>query len=252
MFLNSVFTMGRAPLISASLLFGTSFVATPHRQHFRLSRLQLWVGVAAALLIVLGGTVLVGQMRGLGLQFPGTSVTMEKIADYVPNAPSFYFYTTGPIAGFNEYLNHRDQEVGSFWGRYTFAPFYRVLSKLGLPTEVAQIGQFSEWYYVPEPINVTTYLKEVYSDFGGIGIAVFPLVLGAFLSSLHLTLENQWTMTKIVLLSHFHLVILWSFFYNIMLTGTWALSLLVSVVVAARSDYIQAQLRSRGRIAIDR
>jgi oligosaccharide repeat unit polymerase len=173
---------------------------------------------------------------------------MEKIADYVPSAPSLYFYVTGPIAGFNEYLRHRDQEVGSFWGRYTFAPIYRVLSKLGLPTAVPQIGQFSEWYYVPEPINVTTYLKEVYSDFGGLGIAAFPLLLGVFLSFLHLTLENQWTTTKIVLLSHFQVVILWSFFYNFMLTGTWLLSLVAAFVAAVRWDYLQADRTLRGRV----
>src|SRR5205823_28262 len=99
MFLNSVFSMGRAPLISAILLFCTSFFATPHRRHFQLSKLQLRVGLAVALLIAFGGVVLVGQMRGLGLEYSASSVTMDKIADYIPIAPSVYFYVTGPIAG---------------------------------------------------------------------------------------------------------------------------------------------------------
>ncbi len=247
--LNSVFSMGRLPLIESCLLFGTSFLGTPRTQHFRLSKLQLWIGLAVALVIVLGGIFLVGQMRGLGLQYSGTSVTMEKIADYVPSAPSLYFYTTAPIAGFNAYLSHRNQEVGSFWGRYTFAPFYRVLSRLGLSTEVPQV---EEPYYVPEPINVSTYLKNVYSDFGPVGIVTFPLVLAVFLSFLHLALENQRTTTKIVVLSHFQVVILFSVFYNLMLTGAWLLSLLVSVVAAARSDYIQAHQRSRCGVTVGR
>jgi oligosaccharide repeat unit polymerase len=238
--LNCVFSMERLPLIETGLLFGTSFLCTP--RHFRFSKLQLRVGVTVALVIVLGGVFLVGQIRGLGVQYPGTSATMDKLSDYVPTAPSLYFYTTAPIAGFNEYLTRRNQEVGRFWGRYTFAPFYRVLARLGLPTEVPQVEEF---YYVPEPININTYLKNVYSDFGPIGIIAFPLLLAVFLSFLHLTLENRWTTTKIVVLSHFQVVILFSIFYNLMLTGTWLLSLLVSVVVAARSDYVQADATSR-------
>ena len=111
----------------------------------------------------------------------------------------------------------------------TFAPFYRLLSKVGFPTAVSI---YEENYYTPVPMNTSTYLKDVDSDFGLSGIAVFPCLLGLITAYFGFRVAYNPRLLDIVLLSHFMLMITASFAINLMFVADWPISTLSGLFAA--------------------
>ena len=88
---------------------------------------------------------------------------------------SFYWYVAAPLAAFNEFLHNF--EGSHHYGQYLFWPFYKWLYRFELVPEPT-FSFYSEMTYLPFMANVYTYLRNVYEDFGMIGIAVVPYGLG--------------------------------------------------------------------------
>jgi oligosaccharide repeat unit polymerase len=86
-----------------------------------------------------------------------------------------YWYLASPLAAFNEFL-------ATFsgvheWGQNTFLPFYKWLCRFGLALQT-DISFYGEKVYLPYVANVYTYLRSFYADFGLLGVAIVPYVLG--------------------------------------------------------------------------
>jgi oligosaccharide repeat unit polymerase len=129
-----------------------------------------------------------------------------------------------PVA-FSMYLDTPEAEKRGMWGGYTFAPIYRLLSRLGFNTHVPA---YEENYYTPVPVNISTYLKNVYSDFGLAGVFIFPFLLAFCSTALML---RPGSLTTRLILAHLYAVIAFSVLFNIMLLGYWYLSLATSIVI---------------------
>jgi len=88
---------------------------------------------------------------------------------------SFYWYLASPLAAFNEY-------IANFEGHYRlgqnmFFPFYKWLCRFGLAPET-NLSVYGDMINIPYAANVYTYLRNIYDDFGVLGIAVAPYTLG--------------------------------------------------------------------------
>jgi len=96
---------------------------------------------------------------------------------------SFYWYLASPLAAFGEFLKAHSHD----WrlGQSLFFPFYKWLVRFHLlaPADTTSIVHM-EMIFVPYPANVYTYLRNIYEDFGFIGLAVVPYLLGALAASL--------------------------------------------------------------------
>ncbi|MBN1361927.1 MAG: oligosaccharide repeat unit polymerase [Sedimentisphaerales bacterium] len=88
---------------------------------------------------------------------------------------SFYWYIASPLAAFNEFLTGFDGPYQL--GQYMFYPFYKWLYRFGLVSEPT-FAFYGEMTFLPFMTNVYTYLRNVYEDFGMLGVAVVPYVLG--------------------------------------------------------------------------
>jgi len=88
---------------------------------------------------------------------------------------SFYWYVASPLAAFNEFL--LNFEGPHHYGQYLFFPFYKWLNRFALVPD-PEFSFYSEMTFLPFMTNVYTYLRNVYEDFGMIGIAVVPYGLG--------------------------------------------------------------------------
>ena len=223
--LAGIFAMGRAGMMFAAIWFAVAFLYTP-RSHFRLGRRQAIIASGVAVALVVGGITIISLTRGLEVEYSGLSPVMQQASDQIPILPSLIFDYSGPVVGFSDYLAHPDTNVGKFPGMYTFAPIFRFLSRLGLNTDVPP---WEESYYTPREINVMTYLKNVHSDFGAIGVLLFPYFLGAGLTWLKLSLEERFEPSRVVLLSQGYLIIMFSFAYNTMFLGVWYFSLILGL-----------------------
>jgi oligosaccharide repeat unit polymerase len=66
---------------------------------------------------------------------------------------------------------------GLLWGTRTFFPAARILYGAGVLRDRPENASL-EFYFVPVPSNVFTYLFSFYEDFGIMGVAFFPFLLG--------------------------------------------------------------------------
>lgn len=88
---------------------------------------------------------------------------------------SLYWYIASPLAAFNDFIS-------TFNGHYSlgqnmFFPFYKWLHRFALVPE-PQLILYGEKTFVPFMTNVYTYLRNVYEDFGALGVAIVPYLLG--------------------------------------------------------------------------
>jgi oligosaccharide repeat unit polymerase len=227
--LQLLFLMGRGALGLAAVLFLASALHTPRDRRANPPRWQRIVGVV--LVAILLGAVfgLVSSVRGLGVDYPGVTPALEEISDYVPVAPSIYSNFSGTPVAFSMYLYTPDESKHGFWGMYTFAPIFRLLSKFGMPTSVPS---YEEDYWTPFPMNGSTYLKNLHSDFGPLGIIVFPFLLGVITTFLTQRIRAGPRLLDIVVLTNIYVILVFSFGMNFMLSGDWYICMVVSVVTA--------------------
>lgn len=88
---------------------------------------------------------------------------------------SLYWYIASPLAAFAEFM--KDHNHIYLMGQSLFFPLYKWLCRLCFaPVGTAPISV--EMLRIPYPANVYSYLRNMYEDFGFIGVAVFPYLLG--------------------------------------------------------------------------
>ncbi len=232
--LQLVTVMGRGGLAIALTLFLVSYLHTPKAAQVRYRKGRI-IGIGLLVTLFAGVFVFVSSVRNLEVDFPGTTPAMEKISEYIPFFASVYSnFSTNPVA-FSQYLASSEDQKTGFWGMYTFAPVFRLLSKFGFMTAVPA---HEENYYTPVPVNTGTYLKNLHSDFGLSGIIFFPYLLGATTTLLVLRASEMPRLLEIVVLGNLYVLVLLSFVFDFMLLGDWYIStvggVLVSLAIEAR------------------
>jgi oligosaccharide repeat unit polymerase len=225
----NIFAMGRLGLAIAAVLFMSGYVHTPRQTRLKLASWQRIFALTLGGVILAGGYVLVSSTRGLGVDFPGKTSAMNRIEEYIPVFPSVYSSVSASPVAFSMYLASPEERKVESWGQYTFAPVLRLLSKLGFPTYVERL---EESYYTPVPSNICTYLKDVHSDFGLVGILFFPYFLGTTMTILTYRIERRPRLVDLALLSNLYVIVVFSFAFNLMFLGDWYISVAVSTVAA--------------------
>lgn len=126
---------------------------------------------------------LVVPVVALVLLFALVDVLLRKGAIYDPGRRlmgflvSIYWYLAAPLAAFGEFLKTHDHDW--YLGQSVFLPFYKWLARLHLvpPADAMSIIHM-EKLHIPYMVNVYTYLRNIYEDFGFFGLAVIPYLLG--------------------------------------------------------------------------
>lgn len=222
--LQHFFGMGRTGLGVVAILFLAGY--------FYSGRVPVALTRKKKIALLLGGCSLasgffvVSAVRGLQTDFVGTTPELEKISEYVPIFPSLYSNFSATPVAFSMYLDAPEGAKQGTFGEYTFAPALRLLASLGFPTSVAP---YEESYFTPVPVNTSTYLKNIHSDFGLPGIVLFPFSLGFAVIGLLRRAANP---TCLVILAHLCVIVIFSVFYNLMLLGDWYISLFACVIAS--------------------
>lgn len=227
--LQSITSAGRLIAMLGLAFFGAGFLATPSflRQRIRVSRTGLVIGLVVGVGLAGGSFALISATRGLQVDFPGTDPRMHALSRWVPVAPSLYANVATPPVAYSEFLKAGAPSQG--FAAYTFAPAWRLLRRFKIGGGVPAL---EENYYTPVPSNVATYLKNVQSDFGPAGVALFPFLLGALATALAVKVANTGRLSTTAIYAAILTVVVLSFNYNIMVAGDWALALAVSWLAA--------------------
>lgn len=88
---------------------------------------------------------------------------------------SLYWSIASPVAAFGEFVQNFNGDY--LLGESLFFPVHKWLHRFGLVSQ-SELRIFSEKVYIPYVANVYSYLRNIYEDFGMLGIAIVPYVLG--------------------------------------------------------------------------
>jgi oligosaccharide repeat unit polymerase len=226
MTIDGILSMQRGGILIAIVLFVAGMYITPAKKQLHLARWHM----VASLGILITGFFYVTMIRGIPADFENQGATLNRISDVVPSLPSLYMYVSAPPAGLSAYLMNSASDGSAFWGRYTFAPAFRLLARFGWDTYVPY---YTPFYSTPVPINTCTYLREIHSDFGNLGVFAVPFCLGALVTLLE---ARRSSVAVQMVLAHLYVVILFSFTLLIVITGYWYFSLLVSTIAGRLFD----------------
>ena len=149
-----------------------------------LVRLALVLGVVAFYFVAVGawyGKLVTSETSSYNLK--DFSVTSQVALEFVDP----YIYATAEAPTLQAAMP--DVHV-QLWGTRTFFPIARLLYAVGLLVERPENASL-QFYFVPIPSNVCTYLFSFYEDFGVAGMILCPFLLGLLETRLYLRMRNR-------------------------------------------------------------
>ncbi len=129
---------------------------------------------------------------------------------------SVYWYLASPLAAFGEFLRSFDHD----WrlGQSLFFPIYKRLVGFDLlpPSDTTAIV-YMEMIFIPYATNVYTYMRNIYEDFGFVGLAAFPYLVGALSASLRPRAERLFSYLNLYMIVL--VVIIFSFYDYLLISN---------------------------------
>ncbi|MCL4538408.1 MAG: oligosaccharide repeat unit polymerase [Bacteroidetes bacterium] len=233
---ESMAWMGRAKIIISGILIFSAFSFTTlsgtRAKYTKKGKWSIIISSVVVVLIVAIASEGILSMRKSTEKFYGASQTLNKLHGVPFLTPSIYVYLSGQVAVLDKFLQYEMDGTGEklVFGENTFAPVFRVVSKLLGGGDY--VSAYQRFYMVPVALNTGTYLRELYVDFGELGPLIFPYILGFVASLLYIEIKRRPKLWKIVLLAHIFVIIVFSFMMQAMRWGYWWDSVIISLVVA--------------------
>jgi oligosaccharide repeat unit polymerase len=151
---------------------------------------------------------------------------------------SFYWYLASPIAAFNDFL--ANFHGAHTLGERTLAPFFKWLHRFHLiaPHNFLISGEF---IFIPYPVNVYTYLRSFYEDFGLVGVAVVPYVYGWLMAAVREPAKRRFPYLNLYVL--LLVPLMFSFFHYWLLSSQFYLQILFGFILFRYElpDFSQAE-----------
>lgn len=227
--------MGRAKILIAGVLIFSAYSFAPGgRPREKRSRKGRWVlvaSIAVVLAMLIGATEGIRALRNNNEGFYYASPTLRQFKKVPFLAPSIYVYTSGTVAVLNKFLQYEAVGKGEkmYFGANTFAPIYRVVSKIFGGGDY--VSTYQTFYTVPIDLNTGTYLRELYSDFGEVGALIVPYFLAFLVTVLWVDNRRKPRLWKVVVLAHLFVYIVFSFDMEASRWGYWWDSFIFTLLV---------------------
>jgi oligosaccharide repeat unit polymerase len=148
------------------------------KKSFSASRVKMILVMIVALILIVVSASIVRLFRGSYETYKGSKTELSEFKGNLIISPSVYLYLSAHIGVFSKYLDLESEQTR--FGENTLQPAYNLLAKFHLTEKVSF---FQKGYYIPMWTNSSTYLRELHSDFGYLGLFIGPYVL-SFLTSL--------------------------------------------------------------------
>ena len=235
--------MGRGKMIIGGVLFLSGYMLNRYRRNpdkttVSKSVFRKYVSIAFILILLIAGVEIVRSNRGMIEQYKGSSQTLKKLQNSNVITPSIYVYFTVHYGVFNQYLKE-DTERG-IWGRYSFAPILRLLSRFGFDTSV---DYYQPFYNTPTSGNTGTYLRELHVDYGALGPIIVPYLLGIISSIFWFRVKQNKRIIDIMIMGHILVIIFLSFVLMATQFGYLLISLFCGLII---SYFVDRQVNKVG------
>lgn len=230
--LGALASMGRMTILMAILLYINPYIINyslkiKNSSIFK-SRLKILILLITIIALVLG-TSRIRAVRGGNIETLNQMPNVLKSIGLAENRAFASVYTniSGPIASFSWSLNRdrKDLGQGPIPGMQTISPIFRLIGKTGILPPVS--------YYEISPggdlPNVGTYLKDVYIDFGLLGVFIIPYFLGFTIMLLFYKWIHKETIYTYTALSFMYLFVEFSPIMNLFRLGYYIMPFIVTV-----------------------
>lgn len=221
----------------ANILFGfVEFLFVIIFTRYLLSRISdnrkiassLWLKLTAVFIVVLFlfSITFIKDFRGNIESFRGETVQIRKLKDNSFFQPSLYLYLSGHLGVLDKYLEKDEENVR--FGENTFQYVYNFISKFNF---VERPRGYQKAYYVPMWMNTGTFLRELHSDFGLIGVYLFNLFLGILITYFWQKAIFELNIAYLLPLVYLSIIVFFSFLMIITRLAIFPISFLVILAI---------------------
>jgi len=228
---------GRARLIIGTILWVSAFYL-PQAKSRSMGR-KILAGrifmVATIIVIFAFGMEFVRSFRGARESFSGETASLSHIKGIGFITPSIYMYLSSDVAVLNKFLDYEFSGKGENTpiGGHTFGPFFRFFAHFGI---VDEMPVYQKFYNVPVGTNTASYLRELYDDWGIVGVVLYVYLLGAISSWAFEAYHRKKSLVSLAFLSHVYVVVFYSFAVQATSYIYWLISLIASLLAASVVD----------------
>ena len=129
-------------------------------------------------------------------------VYLTKVTSHLPDAliglADLTHYLVGGFPAFQSLINSSEEANQSV--SFTFGVISRIMHEID-PSLFGYPDYVQPFVFVPIPCNLYTYLDAFYRDFGWIGIAIFPFLIGLVTTTLYLWMRRSPGIMKVYVVS---------------------------------------------------
>lgn len=201
------------------------------------SNKKLYLGVALILTVIIISASLVRISRGSVESIEGATSQLKSQEDNLFLSPTMYLYFSGHIGGLNKFLQ-ADKEKTLF-AEHTLFSVYSIISKYNI---IKRPTDYNKGYFIPTWINTTTYIKELYQDYGYAGSLIFIFFLGQFMTFFYFKFLQKGNLYNFIILVFMYLIIAFSNIVLVTRLSYWYLVLLFLLAITFLiNSWIKAQ-----------
>jgi len=219
----------RAGILNAVLLYSSTFLLFKFfivdKKKIRLSNKSLVLGSFLLVTLVIISATFVKVTRVTNEKIKGASSQLNKLEENTFISPSIYLYFSGHIGTLEKVL--KSEEKSNLLAEKTLTMFYSTVAKFGL---TKRPKDHDKGYFIPVWINTGTYLREIYSDFGLVGIFIVPFLLGLFTTYFWFRFMDTGKLLYLVILSHLYIIIGFSFVIFAVRLATWVFPIILTPI----------------------
>ncbi len=190
------------------------------------SNKKLLIGVALVLTVIIFSASLVRISRGSVENIEGATSQLKSQEDNLFLSPSMYLYFSGHVGALNKFLQSEDEKT--LFAEHTLFSLYSIISKFEI---VKRPTDYNKGYFIPTWINTTTFLKELYQDYGYAGTLIFTFLLGMIVTFFHFKFLQNGNLYNLIILVFLYLIISFSYIVLVTRLSYWYLPLVFLMVI---------------------
>jgi oligosaccharide repeat unit polymerase len=176
----STITGSRALAIWAILFYISPFLILYKERTLKFKNIKEYINKQRSVYYIIG--FLIAFFIIVALNKGAAEGTKKYLTPYMninisPLLFNIYIYLTGPFIAFSEHLSNWHGTL--MWGQNMFTPIAKLLSLIGFSIDYNILLEVTvkKPEFIPFWFNTFTYLRDVFDDFGFLGIIIFPYLL---------------------------------------------------------------------------
>jgi hypothetical protein len=141
-------------------------------------------------------------------------------------SPSLYLYFSGQIGTLNKVIMY--EERSQLFAEKTLTMLYGTIAKFDL---VKRPKDHDKGYFIPVWINTGTYLREIFMDYGFLGIVIVPFILGLLSTLYWYKFFETGSLFNLTILAHLYVIVGFSFVIFVVRLSTWVFPMVILSVL---------------------